>query len=160
MDKLLQTLKDRNLEYTGFFYLGVQEGVDGILRVLEINMRPGCPEFSTIIPTLDYDLAIQLYKTATQQIIPNTKFNDLRCVSVRMINKNYDLSRRKNWQYPVLDNVPNGVEMYYPEDWWLLNALIVSTGQTNSAAADRIHDYLDTVDLGDYTYRTDIGYLE
>jgi len=160
MDRLVQTFKHRNLDCKGFFYLGVQEGVDGIIRVLEINMRPGCPEFATILPTLAHDLGTQLYQTATNQPISKTTFNTLSAVSLRCINKNYDLSRRKDWIYPNLINIPTDINVYYPEDWWLLNALLVTTGGSTKEAADKIHNYLNTVYLGDYTYRTDIGYLE
>ena len=159
MDRLVQTFKRRNLDCRGFFYLGVQEGVDGIMRVLEINMRPGCPEFATIMPTLEHDLVTQLYQAATNQIISKTTFNKLSTVSLRVINKNYDLSGRKNWTYPALLNIPADVNVYHPDRRWLLNALLVATGYNTNTAADKIHSYLKTVDLGDYTYRTDIGYL-
>jgi phosphoribosylamine--glycine ligase len=160
VDNILNLLKSRNIEYIGFLYLGVQKGEDGITRILEINVRPGCPEFTTILPLINSSISDQLYNAVTGDKLIPVEYNNEHAVTVRLINKNYLLERRYDWKYPVLDNVPEGIEIVYGEEWYLLHAVLVACGKTRQEAADKIHAYLKTVDLGDYTYRTDIGYLE
>ena len=159
VDKILNLLKSRNVEYIGFLYLGVQQGADGIVRILEINVRPGCPEFTTILPLIASNMSDQLYNAVTGSKLSPIEHTDEHSVTVRLINKHYLLERRYDWKYPVLDNVPDDIEVVYGEEWYLLHAVLVARGKTRQEAADKIHNYLKTVDLGDYTYRTDIGYL-
>jgi phosphoribosylamine--glycine ligase len=160
VDSILSLLKSRGIEYLGFLYLGVQQGVDGVTRILEINVRPGCPEFSTILPLIKSSMSTQLYNVVVGNKLTPIELSDGCAVSVRLINKHYMLERRYDWKYPVLDNVPEGIEVVYGEEWYLLHAVLVARGKSRQEAADKIHNYLNTVDLGDYTYRTDIGYLE
>ena len=160
VDKILTKLKERGIEYIGFLYLGIQEGKDGITRVLEINVRPGCPEFTTILPLIEGNLSTQLYNAVTEQELTPLAQSNEAVVTVRLVNKDYCLEKYQQWKHPVLDNVPDDIEIVYGDEWYLLHAVLIAKGKTKEEAADKIHQYLKTVDLGDYTYRTDVGYLD
>lgn len=160
VDKILLELKSRGIEYIGFLYLGVQEGKDGITRILEINVRPGCPEFTTILPAIESNFSKELYNAVTGRDLEPVKMSAEHVVTVRLINKYYCLEKNRKWQYPKLDNVPEDIEIVYGDEWYLLHAVLIAKGKTRREAAEKIHNYLKTVDLGDYTYRKDIGYLD
>jgi len=64
---VLEELKRRSIDYTGFLYVGLMLTEDGP-QVLEFNCRLGDPEAQVILPRLESDLLAVLYAGATGEL--------------------------------------------------------------------------------------------
>ena len=53
MDKLIPYFSGLALYFRGILYLGIMIDKNGVPHIIEINTRPGCPEFLTILDTID-----------------------------------------------------------------------------------------------------------
>jgi hypothetical protein len=59
--------------------------------------------------------------------------------------------------FPVLSNIPDGISISRPRHDSATAHVITSSDRDHNSAADRIYQFLDSQDLGDYFYRKDIG---
>lgn len=164
-DRLLSYITSNlSLYLRGILYLGIIIDDNNVPHVLEINTRPGAPEFLSILETTDNsNLLENLYRAATKadllDIVPNNKY----AVTVNVFHKNYNRIMKFNSQFPDFSDVPADITfgtsaiVYSKFNFF---CTLTASGSTKEEAAQKIHDYLATKDLKDYTYRTDIGLLE
>jgi phosphoribosylamine--glycine ligase len=171
-DKILNHLKSTGNPYKGILYLGVMEDINGNPYILEINTRPGDPEFQSILMTLDQtqSLAKILHQAATGNKIDTIKHNDQHGVCLRIVNSDYHnivniLSTQDTNKLPVHYNpqlwpeLP-GMYISFNRERKLLNAVITTSATTRTMASDRIYKFLKNVEMHTFIFRTDIGYLE
>jgi phosphoribosylamine-glycine ligase len=162
VDRILKFLNSEGIFYKGILYLGLLVDSKNIVNVLEINTRPGNPEFSVILSTIkSKNLLENIYNASNGDKLSSIEFNDLAVVGINLLNKNYLNSGHRVSKIPTL--VPNEkfINCYYNGliygNNYLMN--IINTGRTHQEAADEIYSWVDQQDLGDYRYRTDIGKL-
>ena len=163
-DKIISYLKSVGKPYVGFLYLGIIISPSGVPMILEINTRPGTPEIIPILLGIKNNIAELLYAAATNAVIPPIEHNDKQIVSIRLINKNYTLENVLN---PTGDTIfpklPDDDELYInvgPITMPMTGGNVTATASTIDEASDKIYTYLQDLDLCDFTYRTDIGYLK
>jgi phosphoribosylamine--glycine ligase len=157
VNKILSYLEKQNNPYLGIMYLGIIIN-DGVPEILEINVRPGCPEIQSILPTIETNLANLLYNNATQSKRYDISFNQKKVVSVAVIPKNYRLSYDDERVFIKLTNIPENI--IYSTDKYNTKIVFTSVGNDLAEARKNVYDYLDTLNLVDYHYRSDIGYLK
>jgi hypothetical protein len=101
--------------------------------------------------------------TASNQPIPDVVHNDRVGVSVRIVNKDYSdemehtshrIASPQLW--PLTDNI----KFTKVINDRLLHSVLTVSDTTREAGADRIYKFLENKPMGDYTFRTDIGYLK
>jgi len=158
-NKILDHLKGQNIQYRGIMYLGCLIDQNNQVNVLEINTRCGNPEFCTIANTIETDLLNLFYSATVGEKIYPVKFNNQKAVSLNIIHKNYShFPHTFSKQPQILENEKFIMAMYHPMIVgynYFANITRISDSVENSAK--EIVSYLDTIDLGDYTYRKDIG---
>jgi phosphoribosylamine--glycine ligase len=167
VEKIIKEIKKGGDYYIGFLYLGILVKKDGTPIVLEINTRFGDPEIQTIFPVIKDDISKLLYATATNQQLSTVEFTGKSAVSVKVVNKNfYDLPNIKHKftdaiKIPRLDHCPDNITISYEAMEYLsCYANLTTVADSVESASDTIYNYLKSVDIGEYTYRTDIGYLK
>lgn len=170
MDRIYNELKEKGTPYKGIIYLGIAEDHKGNIYVLEINTRPGDPEFQSIVLTHDTNIVNILQQVAMNEKINDIKFNGRNAVSVRIVNSQYrklidmmsdnEIHKLEPQINPNLwPELPNRCISYHRERK-LLNSVIASTGNTKEEASDNIYNFLKNINMYSYTFRKDIGYLE
>jgi len=161
VDSILDKLNSQGTPYIGILYLGIMITKDQTPMVLEINTRPGDPEFQAIIPLINESILSLLYNCATNKPLLPIKFHNKKSVSVRILHKDYQLSRlyEVGINYPMLWPIPPDITIGYTMTRGLSYCVITATGDTVQQASDTIYSFLKNKDMGDYNYRTDIGYL-
>lgn len=149
VEKIIRYLKQQNDAYVGFLYLGIIIDKNGLPIVLEINVRPGCPEIQTILPSINNDLTDIFYKAATNSKIDNIMFNNKKSVSVSVIPKpNSDIKLK-------VINLPKDItySVNYNNNFLVFSA----SSNTITDSRDTIYNYLKTLNLSQDIYRTDIA---
>jgi phosphoribosylamine--glycine ligase len=171
-DKILRHLKDIGTPYVGILYLGIIEDEKGKPYVLEINTRPGDPEFQSIVMTLDSNTSLSkiLHQSATGKQIDDIQIGTKHSVSIRIVNSNYheiveaqataDIKKLKPHINPQLWPEVPGIYINFNKDRKLLNSVITTTADTRTGASDELYNFLKDTQMYDFIYRTDIGYLE
>jgi phosphoribosylamine--glycine ligase len=173
-DTILNHLKSQGTPYVGILYLGIMEDANGNAYVLEINTRPGDPEFQSIAMTFDksHSLSKMLYQSATGQKIDPVKFNDLHSVCLRIVNADYhnivNIAALRDWEKlhsnynynPQLWPELPGIHISLNKDRKLLNSVITTSAESRTQASDKIYNFLKNIEMYDFTFRKDIGYLE
>jgi len=161
-NQIVEFLKDRGTPYVGVLYLGIMIAQDGTPVVLEINTRFGSPEIESILQTVDSNLLDLLLATAANQQIPTVKYNDRVGVSLRLVNQVYEEKSDNNVtpEQPKLWPLIGGIQMSLCNSTRLLHSVLTTSDVSITAASDKIYRFLKNKPLGDYTYRTDIGYLK
>ena len=171
-DRILAHLNSIGTPYIGILYLGIIEDADGNPYVLEINTRPGDPEFQSILMTIDktQSLATMLYQAATGNMIDNIKFNNQHSVCLRIVNSDYynivnilasgEWSKLEPHINPHLWPELPGIHVSLNKDRKLLNSIITTSAPTRIEASDRIYKFLENIEMYNFTHRKDIGYLE
>ena len=160
VDKILNFLKFRNMEYFGFLYLGIMVDDKGIPQVLEINTRPGDPEIVTILSVIKNNLADLFYNAATNKKLPEVEFTNDHAVSIRVVHKEFDLDTKNNPNLPDLWPVYDNIDISYNRDIGIMHSLVTAIDNTREAASNRLYKFLDKKHMGDFRFRTDIGYLK
>lgn len=158
-DKIVSYFKEQGTPYIGVLYLGIMINKNGTPIVLEINTRPGDPEFTVIAPGIKDNLSRLLYDAATNKELPQLTFTDDCTVSIRLVNNNYTLTLNEGVIQPSIAPT-NDIAVSLNETRTLLHSVITTTAPTRELAADKLYSFLKNADTGDFTYRTDIGYLE
>jgi phosphoribosylamine--glycine ligase len=171
-DKILNHLKSIGTPYIGILYLGIMEDLHGNPYVLEINTRPGDPELQSILLTIDNSQAISnlLFQAATGQKIDKIKTNNKHAVCLRIVNSEYEniikTTALQDWKHlkghhnPQLWPELPGIYISIPQIRKLLNSVIATCGDTRIQAIDKIYKFLENIEMYNFRYRKDIGYLE
>lgn len=165
-ERITNYFKDIGDTYVGFLFLGILVKKDGTPMVLEINTRPGDPEMQAIMPCISNNLVDLFYNAANNHKIDKVSFNNLNTVVVKLVSKRFFDNPHINpklpadLQYPIFTNIPNDIILSYEStETMTCYASLTCTKSTRKEAADTIYRYLKTIDVGDFTYRTDIGLL-
>jgi len=162
VDRLRELLKLKGISYIGFLYLGIIIDKNGTPIVLEINTRPGCPEIQSILSVIDDDIVDLFYKAATNQELKPVKFSNKSAVSIRIINKEYNLDLTKNdiiIRFPELYPPIENICIQYNTQQNILSSVITTTADNIDLASDNLYAFLKNKNMGNFTYRKDIGYL-
>jgi phosphoribosylamine--glycine ligase len=158
--------------YIGILYLGIMEDANGEPYVLEINARPGDPEILSILLTIDDSVSLSkiLYQAATGQAIDKIVHNNKHAVSLRIVNSKYEESIK----YTALQEWDNLESHFNPHLWpetsglyvnlnqirRIINSVVTASADSRHEASGRIYKFLHNVEMYNFRYRTDIGYLE
>jgi phosphoribosylamine--glycine ligase len=163
VDKFFNYLKSHDYQYKGFLFMGIAIDENNIPRVLEINTRGGDPEINVILGSISNNISDLLFAASNDYIIPDIVYNDVKTVSIRLVNSDY------NWKEPVtklpnLSKVPDNI-LHSLEggegrsDFSITHSLLTASADTYENASKEIYNYLSNQDLGQYRYRSDIGIL-
>jgi phosphoribosylamine--glycine ligase len=151
--KLIKHFKDIGTPYVGIIYLGILVDEFNNHLLLEVNTRFGCPEFISILSTIENDLLETFIDGVSNTELYPIIFNNNKVVTVRLVNKN------AGNKYPSFINVPKNIvilnELNENED--IHGPMLMCVGSSLSECTDAIYNYLENSDLGDYSYRSDIG---
>jgi phosphoribosylamine--glycine ligase len=167
MDQIMHYLNSVGISYNGIMYLGIMIDDKNIPHVLEINTRPGTPEFLTILDTIDTtNLLENLYRASTGlDLLKITPINR-SAVAVGLLNREYPrLSKHPRFHSvkPIIPNIPDDVSFYNHFTIFVdqnVYGFVTATDSTRERAGDKIYKFLNTVETNDFRYRTDIGFLE
>jgi phosphoribosylamine-glycine ligase len=159
-DKIVKFLNEKGFPYHGILYLGIIIDSEKIANILEINTRPGNPEFGTIIDTIDSkNLLENLYNAALGEQLKEITHNKNVSVSINVLNQNYSF-------IPIMNKINLCVEpdnnfnivkydLNFNGDNYFFNISKVDSDLI-SAATD-IYRYLEKQNLTGFRYRRDIG---
>ena len=157
--KIIKHLNDHGVEYTGIMYLGIMVDTLGNHLLLEVNTRFGDPEFSSILPTIDSDISSIFLDAALGKDLEPVKFNNRTGLSLRLINKDYSLTRKAN-TLPLFADTPIDISVSNSDGYINFGPMLTTVADTLDESASIIHSYIKTIDLADYTYRKDIGFYK
>jgi phosphoribosylamine-glycine ligase len=162
MDRILDYLNNQGIEYKGIMYLGLLIDSENVVNVLEINTRPGNPEFAVILNTIDSkNLLENLYKAYAGENLSPIEFNNKAVVGLNLIHKNYSNFPQLRPKIPEL--IPNEkfINCYYNGMIYGNNYFmnIINVGTDAETVSNEIYSWLKEKDFGDYRYRSDIGKL-
>jgi phosphoribosylamine--glycine ligase len=163
VSKILEFLKSKETPFVGILYLGIMIDKTGTPQVLEINTRPGSPEIETIIPTIDTNLLDIFSSTALNNEIPEIKFNNQHVVSLRIVNKDYTEQVATSKVSFILPDLPPTVEnitVSKGSQNKLWHSVLTISDKNRNVAASKLYQFLENKSMGDFTFRTDIGFLK
>jgi len=159
VDKIIKYLKENNSPYVGILYLGIIVSQEGIPMILEINTRAGDTEFHNILSLMTNNISKLFYDAAVNNSLEQIKFSQDKSVAIRIVNldpqnNNTNFSER-------LKNIPLDICLYQSgirNDKW--QGVLTTTAETVDQASNKIYSYLNTIDMSNFTLRSDIGYLQ
>ena len=105
VEPTLKGLKEENLEYRGFIFLGLIN-VEGDPMVIEYNCRVGDPETEVVMPRLKSDI-IDLFEGMADQTlsIKNVEFDERAAVAVMLTSAGYPGDYEKGKVITGLDKI-------------------------------------------------------
>ena len=105
VEPTLKGLKEENLEYRGFIFLGLIN-VEGDPMVIEYNCRMGDPETEVVMPRLKSDI-IDLFEGMADQTlsIKNVEFDERAAVAVMLTSAGYPGDYEKGKVITRLDKI-------------------------------------------------------
>jgi phosphoribosylamine-glycine ligase len=154
--KIVDYLSQKGTPYVGILYLGIIIDKDNVPFVLEINTRFGCPESLAILSTIITDMSTVMYNAAIGKKIPEITFTDSKAVTVMVVPKDYQYDPDAN--KPIFNDIP--VDIVYNRPGYSSCHAFTVTGSTVDEASKKLYSYLDSQSMGDYVYRTDIGFMK
>ena len=163
-ERLHAFLKKKGINYVGFLYLGILIDKNGVPVVLEINTRPGEPEIQTILSVIDNDIVNLFYATATNQPLEKILFNKKSAVSVRIVNKEVDNGNKNKskktdvFQFPAMSTSDIKINLSQYQEG--IHSVLTTSADSINDASDKIYKYIESIDIKNYTYRSDIGYFK
>lgn len=161
-EKIIKYLNENELEFRGIIYLGLIIDKNGIPNILEINCRPGNPEFNAILETIDSkNLLDNLISASLGNGLLPLYFNDNKVVSVNILNKNY-LHPFSAKTMPTLAMDKDYLITYFCEDSDQAKLLcnVLYKGKNLEECSKKILKYLETQPLNNFRFRSDIGILK
>jgi phosphoribosylamine-glycine ligase len=150
------------IDYVGIMCVGIII-YNNDLTILEINVRPGVPEFNTLLLTLDTDLLVKnLYLAAIRKKLLPMRPLLLSATTVQVFHKNYSWESNPNSEIPEKILLNDLIVTYFEPEFHQFNYFISisSTGEDRKKVSDNIYQQIKNIDFKDYKFRSDIGYLE
>lgn len=157
VDKIQTTV-----EYLGIMCVGIIFN-DQELKVLEINVRPGTPEFLTTLETIEpSNLLDNLISAANRTSMIESKFLNVNAVSVQLLHKNYNFEMKKDSNFPDDKSIKDLDVTYFYKEFHNYNyfSSVTTVDADRKVAARRIYQQLEKISTGDYRFRSDIGLLD
>lgn len=162
----LEGIKNENLEYQGFLFLGLMN-VEGDPYVIEYNVRLGDPEAEAIIPRIEDDIVPSLMAT-TEKKLDNKPFKIAKntASTVVMVSGGYPGQYEKGKSIHGLDE-PGKAQVFHAgtklnEGVVQTNGgrvlAITGTGKNIKGALKTCYDSIDHITWEGAQYRKDIGY--
>ena len=151
--------------YLGVLYAGLILTADGP-KVIEFNSRFGDPETQIILPRLTSDFAQNITDILDKKEPAITWLDEGVTLGVVVASEGYPLDYEKG--LPLPDKTDGDIITYYAGAKFAENSrallsnggrvyMLVTTGDTVSAAQEGIYDQLKKQDTTGLFYRTDIG---
>lgn len=162
MDKIMSYLNSRGFKYNGIMYLGLIIDSTDTVNILEINTRPGNPEFNTIVSNIKSGLLENLKNSALGLPFSPIEFNDTVSVSVNILTENYSIGTNNGITEPVLSIDDDVTICYFNEKIYGTNnifANILKTSNNIGDAATSLNKSLNSQSMDGYRFRQDIGIL-
>jgi phosphoribosylamine-glycine ligase len=157
--KILNYLKNNNSAYVGIMYLGVAVDQTGIPIILEINTRSGDTEFHNILSLINNNISELFYNAAVNKPLEPIEFSTDKSVAIRIVKS--DMQSKGDHFFTRLKNIPPDIYAYQSG---ILNnkfqGVLTTTAADVDQASDKIYSYLDSIDLSNFIFRSDIGYLK
>jgi phosphoribosylamine-glycine ligase len=161
-NKLVKGMKDQGMTMKGVLYLGyIIDDLEN-LWLIDINTRPGVPEFITIIEGLDHKILLkEISLAASGNTFSFDRFDILPRSSVCIC------LRREQYSYSYVRVDPQLYHCIKNDDLIPVNPMInhnfigavVSHADTVEEAAMLAYSKIYQMRIGSSTYRTDIGIL-
>lgn len=149
----------QKIDYVGIMCVGIII-TNSNFKILEINVRPGTPEFTTLLYTVESEnLLDNLINAANRRPMTDTKFVDVSAVTIQLLNKNYNFEMKSDAVLPDDSSLVDLDIVYFSKEFHRYNyySSITAIDTTRIFAAEKIYKQLNLINLGDYRFRTDIG---
>ena len=165
---VLEELKRRSIDYTGFLYVGLMLTDDGP-QVLEFNCRLGDPEAQAILPRLESDLLAALYAGATGELAGQTlEWSTKVAVDVVIAAPGYPEAPETGMAIIGVDKVSEAIVFQAGTantDTGLVTAggrvlSVVGVCDTYAEARDDAYAAVDLIQFQGNQYRNDIAKIE
>jgi phosphoribosylamine--glycine ligase len=150
------------VDYLGIMCVGIIFNSSD-LKVLEINVRPGTPEFLTTLETIEpKNLLDNLVNAAHRIPMIESKFLDVSAVSVQLLHKNYNFEMKKDSTWPDDTGLEDLDVTYFYKEFHNYNyySSITAVDVNRITASKKIYQRLEKISTGDYRFRSDIGLLD
>lgn len=166
MDKIVNYLKFQGITYKGIMYLGVMVSPDNV-NILEINVRPGNPEFISIVNNIESkNLLENLWAAYSGGNFSKLEFSKKYSVVINVI-------KGQEWKNDLLtiSSHPHSAYKFSDELFVIYHSHMINVNYLFSIlyqaadleeASKKIYQELDDLDKldSDVFYRKDIGYLK
>lgn len=158
IDNILSYFNNQGIPYRGILYLGVLTDNLGQDYVLELNARPGNPEFVTVLDMIDENLVdLFMLKNLNKRTV---KFKDGVSVALQFQN-NSDIYSELLDEQVDLSDLPCGIVGCYADSaGHFPSSTIVHYSQDRQTSAETIYSYLKNKNFKNIHYRNDIGRLD
>jgi phosphoribosylamine--glycine ligase len=166
MDNLMFHLNMLGIYFNGVMYLGMIIDKTNTPQVLEINTRPGNPEFISIMDTFDTSTLLEnFYRAATGMPLLDVVYRkNIHSVCVGMLHRQYSNFPRLQARHPTIPESTITNLKFYRQcsilSYQNLYGFISCVDIDRKNAAERIYNFLSNINMNDYRYRTDIGFYE
>ena len=166
---VIDGMRNRGHEYTGFLYAGLMISPSGIINILEFNCRFGDPETQPIMLRLESDFAQLINAGLTKKLDQVTaKWNDGFALGVVLAADGYPDSPRTGDDICGLEHVDGGsyVKVFHSATAMINNRLVVNGGRVLCVTALGInakqaklsaYKAISKIHFNGVQYRTDIG---
>jgi phosphoribosylamine--glycine ligase len=155
--KILDHFSNIGINYKGIMYLGIIIDENNNHNLLEVNTRFGDPEFISIIPTIENNISKLFLEASLGEDISEIQFNNKKSVSLRLVNKEYNLNKKTNYFVPKFSEHSSDITFSYGKGYINLGPVLTATSDQLSKSSLRIQRFLSNKNLGNYVYRKDIG---
>ena len=153
---LLRHLYDNGTPYKGIMYLGVLTDAENNDHILELNARPGNPEFIAVLNSIENDILDVLLADDPSKI--DIKFKKTACLNIQLHNT-VSVYNKEITQEIDITNLPSDITVSYSNFFGLMPAAGLTIVADNlEIASNRLYEYLEQLNLN-VRYRKDIGRL-
>ena len=162
----IQGLKDQNLPYKGFIFIGLMNK-DGKPRVVEYNVRMGDPETEVVMPRLKTDLLSLFIATGQGKLGEvEVSFNEEAVTTVIMVSGGYPEAYEKGKEIVGLDQVTDSIVFHAGtklSDGKILSnggrvLAISSFGKDFNDALATSYSSIQKIRYEKHYYRSDLGF--
>lgn len=155
IDLLLKYLNDQRTPYHGIMYLGILRDHNDFDHILEVNTRPGNPEFITVLNNIEENIIDVL--TATHLNKRQVQLKKQVSLNIQL-HENRSIYDQPSTREIVLDPVDDITISYSNFFGFMPPCGITTNASSLDEAAERLYNYLKKQKI-DLVYRKDIGRL-
>jgi phosphoribosylamine--glycine ligase len=159
-NKLINYFKENDVPYIGMMYIGIIIDDNDKTFILEINVRPGNPEFNNVLQRIESNNLLKNMINATlQKDMEKIQFNDDHVLTINLLHKKYS-PVIEYAEEPIL-NVPDNylIEMFDTSIRKQIYCSITNKSKNREQLVEEMHNHLLEMKKGSYRYRYDVGYL-
>lgn len=170
---VVETLKKRGIDYSGFLYAGLMILPDESIKVIEFNCRLGDPETQALLERIDEDFFLLLEKAVFRpaELPPCVKLSDSTTIIVVLASKGYPLDPESGQEIHGLMNTDTGdktIKVFHAgtkqQDEKVLTAggrvlAVVVSGDSVAEVRDKAYKRISQISFSGMQYRKDIGVI-